>query len=36
MTGTVVLGAVTDHHQGTVNLSQFGGGDWQASRIVPS
>ncbi|HEV3177177.1 MAG TPA: aminotransferase class V-fold PLP-dependent enzyme [Stellaceae bacterium] len=36
MTGTVVLGAVTDHHQGTVNLSQFGGGDWQASRVVPS
>jgi len=36
MTGIVVLGAVTDHHQGIVNLSQFGSGDWQADRIVPS
>jgi hypothetical protein len=36
MTGTVVLGAVTDHHQGLVNLSQFGSGNWQADRIVPS
>jgi len=35
MTGTVVLGAVTDHHQGIVNLSQFGSGDWQANRIAP-
>ena len=33
MTGTVVLGAVTDHHQGIVNLAQFGTGDWQASRV---
>jgi hypothetical protein len=36
MTGTVILGAVTDHHQGLVNLSQFGSGNWQADRIVPS
>jgi D-glucosaminate-6-phosphate ammonia-lyase len=36
MTGTVLLGAVTDHHQGLVNLSQFGSGNWQADRIVPS
>ena len=36
MTGMVVLGAVTDQHQGSVNLSQFGKGDWQASRVMPS
>ena len=36
MTGTVVLGAITDQHQGSVNLSQFGKGDWQASRVTPS
>jgi len=36
MTGMVVLGAVTDQHQGSVNLSQFGQGDWQASRVTPS
>jgi hypothetical protein len=36
MTGTVILGAVTDHHQGLVNLSQFGSGNWQADRIMPS
>ena len=36
MTGMVVLGAVTDQHQGSVNLSQFGKGDWQASRVAPS
>ena len=33
MTGTVVLGAVTDFHQGMANLAQFGKGDWQASRV---
>ena len=33
MKGTVVLGAVTDHHQGNVNLAQFGKGDWQADRV---
>ncbi|HKX07190.1 MAG TPA: aminotransferase class V-fold PLP-dependent enzyme [Stellaceae bacterium] len=33
MKGTVVLGAVTDFHQGNANLSQFGKGDWQASRV---
>jgi len=33
MKGTVVLGAVTDHHQGSVNLAQFGKGDWQADRV---
>lgn len=36
MAGTVVLGAVTDHHQGLVNLSQFGSGNWQAHRVAPS
>ena len=34
MTGTVVLGAVTDFHQGSANLSQFGTGDWRASRVT--
>jgi L-seryl-tRNA(Ser) seleniumtransferase len=33
MGGTVLLGAVTDFHQGSVNLRQFGTGDWQASRV---
>ncbi len=36
MKGTVVLGAVTDFHQGSVNLAQFGKGDWQASRVTPA
>jgi hypothetical protein len=29
---TVFLGSATDHHRGPVNLSQFGKGQWQASR----
>ena len=33
MAGTVLLGAVTDFHQGNANLCQFGTGDWQASRV---
>ncbi|MGH7124896.1 MAG: hypothetical protein ACREFI_11030, partial [Stellaceae bacterium] len=33
MAGKVVLGAVTDQHQGLVNLAQFGTGDWQADRV---
>src|SRR5262249_33729714 len=33
MKGPVVLGAVTDHHQGNVTLAQFGKGSWQASRV---
>ncbi len=32
MTGDVFLGSATDHHRGPVNLSQFGKGQWQASR----
>jgi L-seryl-tRNA(Ser) seleniumtransferase len=33
MRGTVALGAATDHHAGIVNRSQFGAGQWQASRV---
>ena len=32
MGGTVALGTSNDHHQGLVNLAQFGSGKWQASR----
>ncbi|MEJ0018648.1 MAG: aminotransferase class V-fold PLP-dependent enzyme [Acetobacteraceae bacterium] len=32
MTGDVFLGSATDNHRGPVNLSQFGKGEWQASR----
>jgi seryl-tRNA(Sec) selenium transferase len=32
MEGDVFLGSATDHHRGPVNLSQFGKGQWQASR----
>lgn len=32
MAGDVFLGSATDHHRGPVNLSQFGKGQWQASR----
>jgi hypothetical protein len=28
----VILGSATDNHRGPVNLSQFGKGQWQASR----
>lgn len=34
LAGTVVLGVVTDSHQGALNMSQFGTGDWQASRVT--
>jgi D-glucosaminate-6-phosphate ammonia-lyase len=33
MQGEVLLGSATDHHRGPVNLSQFGKGQWQASRV---
>jgi L-seryl-tRNA(Ser) seleniumtransferase len=32
MQGDVFLGSATDSHRGPVNLSQFGTGQWQASR----
>ncbi len=32
MHGRVVLGSATDHHQGPVNLSQFGTASWEAVR----
>lgn len=32
MQGEVLLGSATDHHRGPVNLSQFGKGQWQATR----
>jgi hypothetical protein len=32
MSGTVVLGSASDHHQGPVNLAQFGPGEWLALR----
>jgi uncharacterized pyridoxal phosphate-dependent enzyme len=32
MAGEVFLGSATDHHRGPVNLSQFGKGQWRASR----
>jgi uncharacterized pyridoxal phosphate-dependent enzyme len=34
MDGTVALGTSNDHHQGIVNLAQFGQGRWQARRSV--
>jgi len=34
LAGTVVLGSVTDSHQGALNMSQFGTGDWRASRVA--
>ncbi len=34
MQGEVMLGSATDHHRGPVNLSQFGKGQWQASRVA--
>jgi hypothetical protein len=33
MQGEVTLGSATDHHRGPVNLSQFGKGSWEASRM---
>jgi D-glucosaminate-6-phosphate ammonia-lyase len=34
MSGTAVLGAASDHHQGIVNRSQFGPGRWRAQRVA--
>ena len=33
MSGTVQLGTSTDHHQGPVNLAQFGSAQWSAKRL---
>jgi D-glucosaminate-6-phosphate ammonia-lyase len=33
MSGTMVLGTSNDHNQGAVNLAQFGGGSWMATRL---
>jgi len=33
MSGTAALGAASDQNQGIVNRSQFGTGQWQASRV---
>jgi len=33
MQGTVALGTSTDHHQGPVNLAQFGSAQWRAVRL---
>ena len=32
MAGTVALGSASDHHQGPINLAQFGGGQFKAVR----
>jgi hypothetical protein len=32
MQGTVKLGSVSDHHQGPLNMAQFGTGQFQAVR----
>jgi L-seryl-tRNA(Ser) seleniumtransferase len=34
MDGTVTFGTSSDHHQGPVNLAQFGSGDWVARRVA--
>ena len=34
MAGTVAFGTSNDHHQGEVNLAQFGEGDWQGRRVA--
>ena len=34
MDGTVTFGTSTDHHQGPVNLAQFGSGRWAARRVA--
>jgi D-glucosaminate-6-phosphate ammonia-lyase len=36
MSGTAVLGAASDQNHGILNRSQFGTGQWRASRIDPS
>ena len=33
MSGTAVLGAASDQNHGIVNRSQFGTGEWRASRL---
>ncbi|HEX4173389.1 MAG TPA: aminotransferase class V-fold PLP-dependent enzyme [Acetobacteraceae bacterium] len=33
MQGEVFLGSATDNHRGPVNLSQFGKGKWEATRV---
>ncbi len=33
MHGTVVLGSANHHHQGVVNLRQFGAAEWEAKRV---
>jgi L-seryl-tRNA(Ser) seleniumtransferase len=33
MSGSVRLGTSTDHHQGPVNLAQFGSAQWSATRL---
>jgi hypothetical protein len=33
MAGTMLLGTSNDHHQGAVNLAQFGSGSWVAKRL---
>jgi len=34
MGGTVTFGTSNDHHQGVVNLGQFGSGKWEARRVA--
>jgi D-glucosaminate-6-phosphate ammonia-lyase len=34
MTGRVELGAASDQNAGVVNRSQFGGGEWRATRLA--
>ena len=34
MHGQVVLGSMTDHHQGPINLGQFGTAAWEAVRAA--
>ena len=33
MSGTALLGTSTDHHQGPVNLAQFGSATWSATKL---
>ena len=33
MSGSVRLGTSTDHHQGPVNLAQFGSAQWSATKL---
>jgi hypothetical protein len=34
MGGSVEFGTSNDHHQGVVNMRQFGPGTWEARRIA--